>query len=239
MRVSRRTFMAALASAPLLAHASSVRVVVVGAGAFGGWTALHLRNLGAQVTLVDAFGAGNSRSSSGGETRVIRAVYGADRIYVEMVKRSYELWETIASPAGEPLYIETGALWMHRGDDAYLRSSLPILNELGFPVDSLPIDEARRRWPQIDFRGVRSAWLERRAGALSARRCCAVVRDAFVKGGGAYRIAHAEPGPLRDGRMRAVRLGDGTTIEADAYVFACGPWLGRLFPDVIGDAIQP
>jgi glycine/D-amino acid oxidase-like deaminating enzyme len=63
-------------------------VAVVGAGAFGGWTALRLRERGCRVTLLDAWGPGNSRSSSGGETRVIRGVYGADPIYVQWVVRS-------------------------------------------------------------------------------------------------------------------------------------------------------
>ena len=62
----------------------SLRVAVVGAGAFGGWTALHLRRAGALVTLLDAWGPGNSRASSGGETRVIRGVYGPSRIYTAM-----------------------------------------------------------------------------------------------------------------------------------------------------------
>ena len=213
------------------------RVVVVGAGAFGGWTAFHLLQMGAQVTLVDAWGPGNSRSSSGGETRVIRAIYGTDRIYVEMVKRAYELWQKIDTSPAEPLYVETGALWMHRGDDAYVRSALPILEDLGFPVDKLTLAEATRRYPQIKFEGVRSVYLERRAGALSARRACSVVNDAFVKAGGTYRIANATPGAIANDSMSGLQLNDGSRIEADAYVFACGPWLGRLFPDIVGDRI--
>ena len=66
----------------------SLRVAVVGAGAFGGWTALHLQRAGAQVTLVDAWGPGNTRASSGGETRVIRTIYGPARKYVEMAARA-------------------------------------------------------------------------------------------------------------------------------------------------------
>jgi sarcosine oxidase len=208
---------------------STQRIAVVGAGAFGGWTALHLRRLGADVTLIDAWGPGNSRSSSGGETRVIRAIYGADRIYVEMVKHAYELWGTL-DPS---LYVETGALWMHRGDDAYVRSALPILQDLGFAVDKLTLAEARRRYPQIDFNGVKSVYLERRAGALSARRACGVVRDEFVKAGGTYRTGAVKPGSLK-----SLQLEDGSRIEADAYVFACGPWLGRVFPDVVGDGVR-
>jgi sarcosine oxidase len=203
-----------VAAIPLAARlGSGPRVVVVGAGSFGGWTALHLHRLGAQVTLVDAWGPGNTRASSGGESRVIRAIYGSDRIYVEMVKRAYELWETL-DPS---LYVDTGALWMHRGDDAYVRSSVGILTELGFPVERLTIAEALRRYPQIDFSGIKSAWFERRAGVLSARRACVAVRDAFVREGGSYRTAQVDP--------RAIG------IDADAYVFACGPWLGRMFPE--------
>ena len=221
-------FMGAAAALPLMT-VGRPRIAVIGAGSFGGWTALHLLRSGAQVELIDAWGPGNTRASSGGETRVIRAIYGPDRVYVEMVKRSYELWEEI-DPS---LYVETGALWLHRGDDAYVRSSVPILKELGFPVDQLTLVAAAKRYPQIDFGGVKSVWLERRAGALSARRACGVVRDAVVRAGGTYRTAHA----VVEGTE--VRLSDGSRLAADAYVFACGPWLGKMFPDVIGDAIQP
>ncbi|HEX2059247.1 MAG TPA: FAD-dependent oxidoreductase [Thermoanaerobaculia bacterium] len=210
--LTRRSFVAHLAVLPL-ALDPAPRVTVVGAGAFGGWTALHLRRLGARVTLVDAWGPGNARSSSGGETRVIRAVYGADAIYVELVRRAYELWEQL-DPS---LYVETGVLWMHRGGDGYVRASAPILREHGFPLETLALADAKRRWPQIDFTGIRSVWLERRAGVLSARQACVAVRDAFVRAGGTYRTMHVDPDRLP---------------EADATVFACGPWLGRLFPEI-------
>lgn len=215
-----------MAAIPFAARLTpSMRVAVIGAGAFGGWTALHLRRLGADVVLCDAWGPGNARASSGGDSRVIRAIYGPDRVYVEMVKRSYELWEELDAATGESLYVETGALWLHRGDDAYVRSSVPVMRDLGFPIEQIELAEARRRYPQIEFGGIKSAWLERRAGALSARRACAVVRDAFVKAGGTYLTADVNP--------------SAPGIEADAYVYACGPWLGRLFPDVLGDRIRP
>lgn len=240
MTQTRRAFLGQVAAVPLALRLapSRPRIAVIGAGAFGGWTALQLARRGADVVLVDAWGPGNARSSSGGETRVIRAIYGADRIYVEMVRRAYTLWEQLDATHDEQLYVETGALWLHRGDDAYVRSAVPILADLGFPVDSLSLDEARRRYPQISFRGVRSVWLERRAGALLARRACIAVRDAFEKAGGTYRTAHVSPGPV-DGKFTALQLDDGAKIEADVYVFACGPWLGRLFPDVLGDWIRP
>ena len=201
------------------------RVAVIGAGAFGGWTALHLRRLGADVTLLDARGPGNALSSSGGETRVLRAIYGGDRVYSEMVARSFPLWESLDAAAAETLYVPTGMLWMMRGDDAYVRSALPILRDLGLAVDALPVAAAARKYPQVDFRGVHSVWFEHRAGALFSRRACRAVRDAFVDAGGDYREADVTPGRI--------------VVDADVYVFACGPWLGTLFPDVIGGAVRP
>jgi glycine/D-amino acid oxidase-like deaminating enzyme len=46
---------------------SGTDFVVVGAGVFGAWTAHWLRRQGHTVTLVDGYGAGNNRSSSGDE----------------------------------------------------------------------------------------------------------------------------------------------------------------------------
>ncbi|HKR64025.1 MAG TPA: FAD-dependent oxidoreductase, partial [Thermoanaerobaculia bacterium] len=65
------------------------------------------------------------------------------------------------------------------------------------------------------------------------------VRDAVERAGGVYRTAFAEPGAIANDAMSSVRLADGSLLEADAFVFACGPWLGRVFPDVIGDAVHP
>ena len=100
-----------------LRASGSPRIAVVGAGAFGGWTALHLLRKGADVTLFDAWGPGNPRSSSGGEGRAIRAIYGPDRIYTEWVARAFELWAELERGADAHLYEETGALWMMENDD--------------------------------------------------------------------------------------------------------------------------
>jgi glycine/D-amino acid oxidase-like deaminating enzyme len=73
-------------------------VAVVGAGAFGGWTALMLLRKGARVTLLDAWGPGNPRASSHGETRVIRAMYGGDRAMTAMAARALTLWGEKPAP---------------------------------------------------------------------------------------------------------------------------------------------
>ena len=210
-------------------------VAVIGAGAFGGWTALWLRRKGARVTLLDAWGPGHSRASSGDETRVIRAVYGSDRIYVDQVARALPLWRESEARWGQKLYHPTGLLWMYTSPDHYVRSSMPLLAEYGLSVSELTLAEARSRFPRVDFQGVKTVFFEDQAGYLLARRSCQLVAAALVAEGGEYRQAGVQPGPVSGGGMERLDLSDGTTLSADAYVFACGPWLGRVFPDVLGE----
>jgi glycine/D-amino acid oxidase-like deaminating enzyme len=231
---------AARRSAAARRPGSRPRVAVVGAGIFGGFTALTLLDRGADVVLLDAWGPGNSRASSGGETRVIRGVYGADRTYTQMAARAFELWTKLEKRSGLRFYHPTGALWMAReGSGDFVASSLPVLSEFGFPYERLTVVEAARRYPQISFTGVEWALFEKRAGYLLARRSCEAVLEEFRRGKGDYRPLRAVPGPIRSGKLEGLSLSDGVSLSADAYVFACGPWLGSLFPDVIGNRIQP
>src|SRR5512132_3987189 len=109
------------------------RVIVVGAGAFGAFSALSLLRRGARVTLLDAWGPGNSRASSGGETRVIRGVYGSDRIYTQMAARAFQLWAENEKRWRTKLYRRTGALWMIADEGTFVRDSMPLLRESHFP----------------------------------------------------------------------------------------------------------
>lgn len=241
---SRRSLLKAAVALPLADALASVpadkpHVAVVGAGAFGGWTALHLLRQGARVTLLDAWGPGNSRASSGGETRVIRATYGPDRVYVQMVARSLQLWQENEARWGLKLYWRTGVLWMAGSNDDYEKASLPLIREARLPVEELSLTEARKRYPQINFEGVQWAIYEKDAGYLLARRACQTVLDGFLKEGGEYRQLSGVPGRFSGKEIQGLALSDGSSLSADRYVFACGPWLGRLFPRVIGDRVMP
>ena len=112
-------------------------VVVVGAGAFGGWTALYLLRGGARVTLLDAWGPGNSRASSGGETRVIRGTYGPRRIYTHLTARALALWKEHERRWQRRLYHPIGVLWLVEDDDQYETTALPALTEAGLAYERL------------------------------------------------------------------------------------------------------
>jgi glycine/D-amino acid oxidase-like deaminating enzyme len=243
---SRRRLLKGLAAVPAakvlapVAQAASPHVAVVGAGAFGGWTAYHLLRSGARVTLVDAWGPGNSRASSGGESRVIRAIYGEDRIYVELVARAYRLWREAEERFRTRLYFKTGGLWLFEADDAHARVSLPLLKEQGLSMKPYGLDEAKKLYPLVSFDSVRHLYFEEDAGYLLARRACQRVVEAFLAEGGSYlqKAAAVPAGGITGGRMTRLSLSDGSSIEADLYLFACGPWLSRILPDVIGDRVH-
>ena len=221
-------------------RAKQPHVVVVGAGAFGGWTALFLRRQGARVTLLDAWGPGNSRASSGGETRVIRATYGPRAVYTNLAARALVLWKEHQTRWHRQLYHGIGVLWLVESDEQYEKAALPILRDARVTFEELQGAEVARRFPQINCEQVRWAILERDGGYLTARRACAAVLEGFIAEGGEYRqLAMQAPIQPRGGELSSVTLSDGTTLSADRFVFACGPWLGLLFLDVIGERVRP
>jgi sarcosine oxidase len=220
-------------------------VIVVGAGCFGAWTAYHLARSGHDVTLLDAYGPGNSRASSGGETRVIRMGYGAQEIYTRWSWRSLELWKALFEQADATLFHETGVLWMARDGDTLADATLATLGHVGVPHERLSRAQLESRWPQIDFGAAGPAPVEQvtwaihepRSGVLMARRAVeVVVREARREG--ARHVAAAVRAPaIGRGRIEVVTTQSGETMSAATFVFACGPWLPKLFPDLLGDRI--
>jgi sarcosine oxidase len=218
---------------------TKMRVAVVGAGAFGGWSALQLLRSGASVTLLDAWGPGNPRASSGGETRIIRGTYGPDPLYTQMSARAFRLWRENERRWKKKLLHAIGVLFMAgQGDDAWERGSVACLKEAKIPYERLGASDMRKRWPQINFEGIAWGLFEPKSGYLMARAACQAVVEAFIAEGGAYRQAAVRGAELEYGFRDGLLLADGARVRAERYVFACGPWMGKLFPQKIGDAIR-
>ena len=95
----------------------------------------------------------------------------------------------------------------------------------------------QRRFPMIDFTGIEVGLFEPKFGALMARRSVQTLVDRFVRAGGEYRIGAALPVQESGARLRAVKLRSGEEFTAERFVFALGPWLPKIFPDVLGKKI--
>jgi glycine/D-amino acid oxidase-like deaminating enzyme len=116
---------------------------------------------------------------------------------------------------------------------------MPLLREAGLSFEALGVDDAVKRYPQINFSGIKWALLEKDAGYLRARRGCEAVLEGFVAEGGEYRQLGASPGHIGRGEMQGLTLSNGSKLSADHYLFACGPWLAKIFPDVMDRLIKP
>ena len=216
-----------------------IHVAVVGAGAFGGWTALYLLRKGARVTLIDAWGAGNSRSSSGGETRVIRGTYGPEQPYTAMAAGALKLWRNHEHRWKHRFVHRIGVLWMAAdNDDAWEGGSIEELKNAQMPYERLSARALTKRWPQISFAGVEWAVFEPESGFLLARAACQAVVEGFVAEGGEYRVAAVKDEEIDTGSWKTLKLRDNTELKADRYVFACGAWMPKLFPQTIGAKIR-
>jgi len=119
-------------------------------------------------------------------------------------------------------------------NDAFERGSLPLLKEAGIPFEQLTPSDLKRRWPQINFQNLEWAIYEPQSGYLLARASAQAVVEQFVAEGGEYRQQAVAAHDLETGQRKALKLSDGATLAADQYVFACGPWLGKLFPQTVG-----
>jgi len=226
---------------PVIAKAaplgSKSHIAVIGAGVFGAWTAHHLRRSGHRVTLIDALGPAHSRASSGGESRLTRAAYGKDAIYTRMALDSLPQWKELSAISGLPIFIPAGVLFFFPTLEPYLDESLEAHRKLGLPSERLTPAQMTRRFPMIDFSGVKAGIFEPGFGALMARRSVQTLVERFVRDGGTYVRGAALPPAAREGRLDAVTLTSGERIAADRFVFALGPWLPKLFPDLLGRRI--
>jgi sarcosine oxidase len=216
---------------------SKTHIAVIGAGVFGAWTAEHLRRAGHSVTLIEAQGPAHSRASSGGESRMTRGAYGKDAIYTRMAFDSLVEWKALEAASGLPIFHPHGVLFFFPKEEAYFRDSLEVHRTLGLPTEALTTAQMARRFPMIDFTGIRVGLFEPGFGGLMARRAVQTLVKRYVEAGGHYQHAAIEPPSFGGNKLNALRTVSGAAIEADAFAFAAGPWLGTLFPDLLGRRI--
>lgn len=220
-------------------------VVVVGAGAFGMWTALHLQRLGAAVTVLDQYGAGNSRQTSGGETRGVRTSYG-DRphglLWARWANEAIDRWTRWDAEHRDRLlprvFFPTGDLILRDEMEPYLEDTQANWDALEIPYEILTMDEVVHRWPWFRVDALRVALHEPGAGVVRARRAIESVATVYRAEGGTISIGRAALGARSNRTLADVRLGDGATLSAAQFVFACGPWFPKMFPTLMGKRLR-
>jgi len=213
-------------------------VVVIGAGVFGAWTAWHLAKRKWRVLLAEAYGPAHTRASSGGESRIIRMAYGADEIYTRWSQNSLVQWNKLFDRAGDRLFHQTGVLWLAGEDDERLPESIATLKRCAIKHQVMERATLEERYPQVNFDAVERGLLEPESGVLMARRAVAFLVADAVKRGVRLEIVQIVA-PFKAKKLESVETAQGERISAGQFVFACGPWLGKMFPELLGPRIFP
>lgn len=221
----------------------SFDVAVMGAGVFGAWIAYQLRRSGAEVLLIDAYGPANSRASSGGESRIIRMGYGQDEIYTRMAQRSFTSWQELFAGINRPqLFQQTGVLWLAREHDSYCEATLSTFQQNNVRFERLEQGELKRRYPQLELDQISWGILEPDSGILMARQAVqAVVTEAQAAGVTYLAAAIRSPQTGHENgaaKLASITATSGQEIVAGKFIFACGPWLPKLFPELLAELIR-
>jgi len=213
-------------------------VIVVGAGVFGAWTAWNLRREGRSVLLVDAWGPAHARASSGGESRMTRTAYGSDDLYARWAWESLEDWKWLSQRSGLPILHQIGVLFFFAKAEPYYVQSVEAHRRLKIPLVELDRAALLRQYPQVSWDGIERGLFEPSLGVLMARRAVQTLVKEFVNAGGRYELM-AIKAPAAGKTLASVETLGGVTLRAQQFVFACGPWLPKLFPEVLGARIFP
>jgi N-methyl-L-tryptophan oxidase len=207
--------------------------VVIGAGIAGACTALALRRRGLEVTLIDAREPGHARAASAGDHRILRSSHGSEELYTRWSREARLRWLELGAQVGQELFVQSGTVMLARaGHTAWEDASLQTLARLGVPSFVVDVDELRLRLPLIDSRGIQYGLWEPESGFVYARRAVQAIVALFRQEGGVLRRGaggtdeHERP------------LVDGRPIDAGVVVFACGAWMGGLFPRTLGRLLE-
>jgi glycine/D-amino acid oxidase-like deaminating enzyme len=222
-------------------------VIVVGAGAFGAWTAYYLRQLGASVKLVDAYGPGNSRATSGDETRGVRSSYGDKGVWAELwmdwANQAIDRWTAFDAEWGREmkvrLFFNTGDLIFRAEPEPFTNRTQELWKKLRIPFEVLKAEDVAREYPVLALKDITVVLHDTRAGVVRARRACEVLAEAFRQAGGEILMGYAALGDRAVNRLQNIKTsGPAATLTADSFVFALGPWFPKAFPALMGPRIR-
>ena len=167
-----------------------------------------------------------------------RTAYGRDEIYTRLAWDSLEDWRWLSSRAGLPIFHPAGVLFFFPRTESYVTQTIDVHRQLHIPIETLERATLEKRFPQIAWEGIEIALYEPDRGALMARRAVQTLVKEFVSAGGEYRQLSVTL-PETSAAFTAVTTTSGESIGAEHFVFACGPWLPKMFPDVLGKRIFP
>ena len=204
----------------------SLRVAVVGAGAWGLPAAAELARRGHEVTLVDSVGPANPLASSSGATRIWRLAH-PDGVRVRLAQRAVEAWERVESRSGTRCRTTTGLLWRLDG----WRTVVASLAREGVEHRIIDAADVGAVYPGLRPNDQEAVW-QPEAGAVLAAVALRAFAAGFEAAGGRWRVGRRVVGLSVRGDGVRVDLDTESPLLVDRVVVATGPWAGRLLREV-------
>jgi sarcosine oxidase len=207
-------------------------IIVIGLGAMGSSTALHLAGRGHRVLGFDQFTPPHSYGSSHGQTRIIRQSYFEDPRYVPLLLRAYELWRRLEVDTGQSLLHITGGLMIGRADGDLVARSTASAERFLLPHEVLSATQIRRRYPLFKVDDDSAALWERDAGYLHPGLCIEQqLRQATSAGAELHFNEPAMEWNALPGGSVSVRTAR-ETYAADHLIITAGPWAPQILREL-------
>ena len=144
----------------------------------------------------------------------------------------------IEEASNEKLVLSTGSLYMSQTEEYQSKAQARKEQHKRLGIHSTEIldqNEIKYRWPQIYSDDIAVAMYHEGGASgstLLARKGCQLVAKQFEKNGGKLMIAKGAP-ILNKGKIEGIDIGKTKPLKAANYVFACGPWLPKIFPNLL------
>ncbi len=214
------------------------RFIVVGAGALGVSSALELRQRGHDVVLVDPGPVPHPRAASTDISKLIRADYGSDAHYVELMELAHAEWLAMNQRLARPLFHETGVVVlatapMQPGE--FEHDSFALLSARGYPLERLDARAIRERFPAFSGSAYRDGYFNGVGGWAESGEVVRALHAAALRAG----VTMAPPRRVTALLDRpGIACDDGTTLAADHVVVTTGAWVTQLLPE-LADRLAP
>ena len=186
------------------------------------------------------WGPGNSRSTSGDETRGVRTSGYGDRLHGELWARwANEAIKRWKAGRGTRANVSDACLPHHGGPD--LPEGLGTVPEghranwdkTGIRYEVLKPNDVRSEYPVIDLKEIGVVQYEPNAGVVRARRACETVAEAFARNGGQVVIARALPSLANGKTLQDISLSTARRSRPANLSSRAGRGCGKIFPEFL------
>jgi sarcosine oxidase len=210
----------------------AVDMIVLGLGAMGSATAMHLADRGYRTRAFDQFAPPHDQGSSHGKSRIVRQAYFEDSRYVPLLLRAYELWRKLEHDVDQRLLHLTGALVIGPETGALVSRSAESARQFHLPHELLDYAELRRRYPVFELPSNTCALLEHNAGYLVPELCIEQQMKQAARNGAQLHLNE----PVLEWRVEPGDAGvvvrtNRASYTAERLIITAGPWTPRILAE--------